>query len=150
VQVAPSVEVGIVADEPGPALPNASDRDGNDPVDDYIANLVSKTFGGELAMTDTAAPVVLPDKEELTVRLVTQHSLNRLQDAESDRALFDSATWCIIGAGLGFATNVITGAQPVTAAGWVFVAMLAVALIGLIAIRTRVGRRLRDARKRVK
>lgn len=137
---------GAAGDRSGrPALDNRSVES----TDEFIAELVRNSFGGDPASVASTAPVILPNKEDLTVRLVTQHSLDRMKDAESDRALLDSTIWCLIGGIVGFATNVVTGGQGVSAAGWQFVTMLVVAAICVALMRMRVNRRLKKARKRV-
>lgn len=120
-----------------------------DSTDRLVSELIRNSFGGDLAHVGSTAPVVLPKKEDLTVRLVTQHSLDRLKDAESDRALFDATLWCLIGGVIGFFTNVITGNQGINKSGWIFLVMLTVSVIGLSLMRLRVNRRLKKARKRV-
>ncbi|MBB4677041.1 MULTISPECIES: hypothetical protein [Crossiella] len=118
-------------------------------MDQYIAELIRHNFGGDPIHPGSSAPIVLPNREELTVRLVTQHSLDRLRDAESDRALFDSMMWCLLGGIVGFFTNVITGGQPVSLSGVIFVVMLGLVTAGVVVMRIRLGKRLKNARKGV-
>ncbi|MCE6999582.1 hypothetical protein LZG04_32925 [Saccharothrix sp. S26] len=126
----------------------ADGTEGESPLDAYVADIINKTVGGEPAGHSTA-PIVMPAREELVVRLVTQHSLDRLRDAEADRTLFDSVLWSLVGAVLGFFTNVITGDDPVSTAGYVLLAMLVVAFAGVVLVRIRLARRLRSARNKV-
>ena len=119
-------------------------------LDDYLSDLIRKTFGGDLATGDASAPIVLPDKEELTVRLVSQQSLERLRDAESDRSVFDNFLWCLVGGILGFFTNLVTGTTiSIHAAGYVFIGFIGSATIVALMMRRRLVRRLDQARRRV-
>jgi hypothetical protein len=103
----------------------------------------------EIASGDTSAPVIFPEREELAVRLVTQHSLDRLKDAESDRALYDNLLWCLLGGILGFFTNVVTGSQKIDSTGYVLLVCIVVAAGAVVAMRRRLTHRLADARRRV-
>jgi hypothetical protein len=127
-----------------PKIPEATDLDG------YLSELVRKSFGGDIATGDASAPIILPDKEDLTVRLVSQHSLERLRDAESDKSIFDNLLWCLLGGVLGFFTNVVTADKiSIKAAGFVFIAFMTAAAITSITLRRRLSRRLQEARRRV-
>ncbi|MEN3536103.1 hypothetical protein AAH991_13390 [Microbispora sp. ZYX-F-249] len=80
---------------------------------------------------------------------MSQHSLNRLRDAESDKAVFDNLLWCLLGGLIGFFTNVVTGDRSVDAPGYVFLTFIAVTTIATFTMRRRLVRRLTQARKRV-
>lgn len=136
--------------EPDPPSNTMPSGEGPSDLDKYLSELIKNTFGGELATSDASAPIVLPDPKDLTVRLVSQHSLDRLRDAETDRSLFDNLLWCLLGGLIGFFTNVATS-QRVTigAAGYVFISVLAAAAIGTYTMRLRLSRRLTEARGRV-
>jgi hypothetical protein len=119
-------------------------------LDGYLSELVRKSFGGDVATGDASAPIILPEKEDLTVRLVSQHSLERLRDAEADKSIFDNLLWCLLGGALGFFTNVATADKiSITASGFVFMAFMAAATITVLALRRRLSRRLEEARRRV-
>jgi|SRR5215471_14942892 len=118
-------------------------------LDHYLSDLIRTTLGAEIASGDTSAPIIFPEREELAVRLVTQHSLDRLQDAESDRAVFDNLLWCLLGGIVGFFTNIVTGNQKIETTGYVLLACMAVAAVATLAMRRRLSRRLTDARRRV-
>lgn len=133
--------------QPEPAKSTREDQ--AEPLDAYVSEVIRKTFGGDVASGDSSVPIIMPNREDLAVRLVSQHSLDRLRDVESDRTLLDSILWSLVGGVIGFATNVITGNQSVSAAGYVFISMLGITLVGVILIRLRLGRRLKDARERV-
>jgi hypothetical protein len=119
-------------------------------LDKYLSEIIRNTFGGDLATGDASAPIVLPDRQELAVRLVSQHSLERLRDAEADRSIFDNLLWCLLGGLIGFFTNVATSRSvTIGAAGYVFIAVLAIAAVATYAMRLRLSRRLNEARSRV-
>ncbi|HET9897360.1 MAG TPA: hypothetical protein VFQ44_20715 [Streptosporangiaceae bacterium] len=119
-------------------------------LDKYLSEIIKSTFGGEPATADASAPIVLPDRQDLTVRLVSQHSLERLRDVEADKSLFDNLLWCLLGGLIGFFTNVATSQKvAIGAAGIVFISLLAAAAIGTFAMRLRLSRRLNEARDRV-
>jgi hypothetical protein len=124
--------------------PETADLDG------YLSELVRNSFGGDVATGDASAPIILPDKEDLTVRLVSQHSLERLRDAEADKSIFDNLLWCLLGGALGFFTNVATTNEiSITSPGVVFITFMAIAIITVLALRRRLLRRLEEARRRV-
>jgi hypothetical protein len=120
-------------------------------LDQYLSDIIRKSFGGDLATSDASAPILLPDKEDLTVRLVSQQSLERLRDAESDRSVFDNLLWCLLGGMIGFFTNVATGSKDISIqpAGYVFLAFMAAAVVATLMMRKRLVRRLNEARRRV-
>jgi hypothetical protein len=119
-------------------------------LDGYLSELVRKSFGGDIATGDASAPIILPDKEDLTIRLVSQHSLERLRDAEADKSIFDNLLWCLLGGAIGFFTNVATADTiSIKAAGFVFMAFMAAATITILILRRRLSRRLQEARRRV-
>ncbi len=120
-------------------------------LDQYLSDLIRKSFGGDLATSDASAPIVLPDKEELTVRLVSQQSLERLRDAESDQSLFDNLLWCLVGGTIGFFTNLATGGKDISIqpAGYVFLAFMAAAVAATLMMRRRLVKRRNEARRRV-
>jgi hypothetical protein len=129
--------------ESGPSRP--PDKD----LDTYLSEVLQNTLGGEIASTDAAAAVVLPDKEDLTIRLVSQHSLERLRDAEADKAVYDNLLWCLLGGLVGFATNIVTGSQRIDAVGYTFLAFIVLITGAVLAMRRRLVRRLTEARGRV-
>lgn len=120
-------------------------------LDHYLSDIIRKSFGGDLATSDASAPILLPDKEDLTVRLVSQQSLERLRDAESDRSVFDNLLWCLLGGMIGFFTNVATGSKDISIqpAGYVFLAFMTAAVVATLMMRKRLVRRLNEARRRV-
>jgi hypothetical protein len=120
-------------------------------LDQYLSDLIRKSFGGDLATSDASAPILLPDKEDLTVRLVSQQSLERLRDAESDRSVFDNLLWCLLGGMIGFFTNVATGGKSISVqpAGYVFLVFMAASVLATLIMRRRLVRRLNEARRRV-
>lgn len=120
-------------------------------LDQYLSDLIRKSLGGDPATSDASAPILLPDKEDLTVRLVSQQSLERLRDAESDRSVFDNLIWCLLGGIIGFFTNLVTGGNSISIqpAGYVFLAFMATAVLSALLMRGRLVRRLNEARKRV-
>lgn len=120
-------------------------------LDQYLSDLIRKSFGGDLATSDASAPILLPDKEDLTVRLVSQQSLERLRDAESDQSVFDNLLWCLLGGIIGFFTNLVTGGQDISVqpAGYVFLAFMTAAVLAALMMRRRLTRRLNEARRRV-
>jgi hypothetical protein len=133
----------------GPPEKPAVEKNSSD-LDNYLSEVIRNTFGGELATADASAPIVLPDRQDLTVRLVSQHSLDRLRDAEGDRSIFDNLLWCLLGGLIGFLTNVATS-QTLTIGpgGYVFISLLTAAAVGTYTMRLRLSRRLNDARSRV-
>lgn len=128
----------------GPSAPGSRES-----LDRDISELIRNSLGGEPANDHSVAPVILPEKGDLAVRLVTQHSLDRLRDAESDQRLFDSTFWCLVGGVLGFFTNVVTGGQAISSEGYIFLGGLVVGTLFLVMLRVRVGRRVRTARNRI-
>lgn len=117
-------------------------------LDAYLSELVRKTFGGDVATGDASAPIILPDREDLAVRLVSQHSLERLHDAESDKSLFDNLLWCLLSGLIGFFTNVATaGDISIAPAGYVFLSFMTVLTITATIMRRRLSRRLTEARR---
>jgi hypothetical protein len=134
-----------------PQLNTSRDNSGTPAnLDDYLSDLIRKTFGGDFATTDASAPIVLPDKEELTVRLVSQQSLERLRDAESDRWVYDNLLWCLMGAILGFFINLATDESfSIHASGYVLIGSIGSAIIVTLLMRRRLVKRLDQARRRV-
>jgi hypothetical protein len=63
-----------------------------------------------------SAPVEIPSMEEMTVRLVPKHRLDRFVDAEADRRVAGNAFWCSMGVTSSLlATLAATGECPTPA-----------------------------------
>ncbi|PHN00914.1 hypothetical protein [Flavilitoribacter nigricans] len=60
-----------------------------------------------------SAPVKMPNREELTVRLVNISLLQRLDELRGDVTLMQTILWTIIGTILGFATSLFGSEQSI-------------------------------------
>jgi hypothetical protein len=61
---------------------------------------------------ELTAPVVLPAREEMSVYLVSRHSIQRLDELRSDLHLYSTAVSLLVGALLGVLTALLTGKFP--------------------------------------
>jgi hypothetical protein len=107
-------------------------------------------FASQLAQDSLpTAPVKIPEPEELTVRLVNASQLQRLDELRSDGALLQTILFTMIGAVLGFVTNVFTSNQAMDKSSWIFLAFLlgGSVLFGVLAMRA--GRRETELRRRL-
>ena len=54
------------------------------------------------------APVEIPTREQMTVKLVPMHLMTRLEEARSDEQFWGAVFWAVVGAILGVVCNWVT------------------------------------------
>lgn len=96
---------------------------------------------------EPSAPVRIPNREELTVRLVNISQLQHLDELRSDVTLLQTILGAGIGGVIGFLTNIFTSNQGMDKQSGVFLVLLAgvAAVFGLLA--RRAGKRSADLRR---
>ncbi len=118
-------------------------------IDDLLTTAIHASLDGLPLSDQVNAPVLIPGRDELAIRLVPLHSLERFQEAESDQNVASNALWCLIGSILGFITNVVTGGQKLTSAAILFLSMIALATILVSIWRRHLSKRSKPLRERL-
>lgn len=117
----------------------------SDVLPDSLVRLTTELSGGY----EPYAPVRMPNREELTVRLVNISMLQRLDELRSDISLYQNFLWAAIGGIIGFATNVLTSNQPVDAKAALFLALLCVFAAVFTILVVRGSKRAEAVRQRI-
>lgn len=131
-----------------PASPPSSSGD-EELLYGLIAAPLTKLTGDIARGYPPTAPVRLPNREELTVRLVDSAQLHRLDELRGDVALHQSILFIGIGALLGFVTSLFFTNTRVGAGGWVFLGvLLGMSLLSGVFAR-RAARRAAMAKRRL-
>lgn len=72
------------------------------------------------------ARVVFPSDNDMTLKLVSTHTISRLEDIRSETRFTWNAFSITLGAILGFLTNIVTNTNTVPASSWVFLVLLGI------------------------
>lgn len=97
----------------------------------------------------TSAPIRMPNRDELTVRLVNVDKLQRLDELRDDVTVMQTVCGTATGGLLGFLANVFTTTSHMDAKMWIFLGLLG-AVVGVSMFLTRrVSKRASDLRARI-
>lgn len=114
--------------------------------DAQLAAAINTELDGLPPQKEIRAQVLMPAAEKLTIRLVPIDALERLRDAESDRAVVDAFLWCISGALVAQLLAWFAASEPPTAAGIAIAVALTFGVIVSLLFRLRFGRRAKRIR----
>lgn len=118
-------------------------------LDDVVGPLLKYSLG--LASAEPpSAPIKMPEKDALTVRLVPIHQLQRFDELRDDASLWQSIAWTAGGGLLGFVTNFLTAqAAPTDIATYMVVGLLCLVAVGAGRKHASVSRRLDHLRQKL-
>ena len=112
-----------------------------------VANLVEQVQANS---KELMAPVLLPPMEDMEVRLVASHSLERLEEYRSDENKYYLFIGLFGGAILGILSNWFTSAQfTITRFSLVFIALLAILTLACVFMVTGISRRAKGLRTKL-
>ena len=101
-------------------------------VADLAKSISDQLKGASLLSRDLTAPVMLPTAQQMQVRLVPSHQLDRLHEYQGDASIIFTFAGLFLGAVLGVFTNLQTGGKAGSSTGFFVV------LFGVLAIATAV------------
>jgi hypothetical protein len=112
-----------------------------------LANLVEQA---QAKSNDLKAPVLLPPMEDMEVRLVASHSLERLEEYRSDENKYYLLIGLFGGAVLGILSNWFTNEQfTITRFSTVFVLLLVFLTIACILMASRISKRAEGLKSKI-
>lgn len=98
-------------------------------------------------MSNVYAPIEMPTPEQMKVKLVPSHLLNRMEETRSDETHWHSVAWAFVGAILGVIVNWATSSQiEITRPAIVVIATFAVVSILSFIAAKRYSDRAKDIR----
>jgi len=98
---------------------------------------------------ELTAPVTIPSREEMAVRLVPLNSLDRLEEYRFETDFWLAMSGILVGAALGILVNLATGGD-LTPAAWVLIVVLPLIAVGTVSAALRYVRRGRWIVNRLK
>jgi hypothetical protein len=89
------------------------------------------------------ARVIMPRQEDMSLRLVSEQAIRRLDESRSTSRFLFTVMATAIGGVVGFVTNVVTSGQDVDGTAWAFLLLL-----GLVALATGIYGSIVEHRER--
>lgn len=125
--------------------PNVSDTN---ELDELLSDAINSSLGGIVLDSDTKAPIILPSKDELAVRVVPTSSLNRLNECNDDKELTSGIFWACVGGVVGIISNMVASDTYPQKGEWLLLAILmALSLLSFLLYRRFINRatKIRDS-----
>lgn len=116
------------------------DEPANEDISSSLTNFAAEVAANGMAHT---APVTMPSREKLTVRLVNVELISRLDELRSDAAFHIGFAWAAVGLVTGIFTNIFTSESPLDRKTIVFSALAITIAIVFAFLAVRASRRAR-------
>lgn len=117
----------------------------NEIVTKSLMQLTTEITGGN----KPTASVKLPNPDELTVQLINVAQFNHLDELRNDLNTHQSILFIIIGAIIGFITNIITSNQPIDKSAWLYLILLCGFAAVFGGLTWKFSKRTRELRERI-
>ena len=125
------------------------DSDNRSSADELLNEAIEKAVGGIVMDSKTSAPIILPSRDELAVRVIPVASFNQLIDANKDKELASNVFWACIGGLIGIISNMVAANKQPNSGEWILLGVLLILCALSFVFSKRFSKRAKNVLKSI-